>query len=206
MKKPKMKEETRKKWDNFWYYYKYHVLAGAFILFCISIFVKDMVGKVDYDYTIACVGDYGVAQEDNQKLQKWFEEHAEDLNGDGEVHVEIADYSMPSDDSSNPDPQLVMASQTKLMVDMQEGTSMIYFVSEGNYGKFKEMGAFPEDWSTYKKAEECKGYEEAGSPVSIKGTGITMRSVGEVDDEEKREAWDKYYKASEMLMKEFVGE
>ena len=62
---------------------------------------------------------------------------------------------------------------------------MIYFVSEGNYGKFKEMGAFPEDWSTYKKAEECKGYEEAGSPVSIKGTGITMRSVGEVDDEEK---------------------
>ena len=95
MKKPQIDAEKKKKWDNFWYYYKYHVLAGAFILFCIIIFVKDMRGKVSYDYTVAFLGEYGIAQEDSTKLQKWFEEHAEDLNGDGEVHVQIADYSMP---------------------------------------------------------------------------------------------------------------
>ena len=206
MKKPQIDAEKKKKWDNFWYYYKYHVLAGAFILFCIIIFVKDMRGKVSYDYTVAFLGEYGIAQEDSTKLQKWFEEHAEDLNGDGEVHMQIADYSMPSDDSETVDPHMVMASQTKLTVDMQEGTSMIYFVSQGNYDKFKDMGVFPEDWETYKKAEDCSGYQEAGSPVSIKGTGITMRIVGEIEDQKTRESWEKYYDASEKLMNAFTGE
>ena len=81
MKKPQIDAEKKKKWDNFWYYYKYHVLAGAFILFCIIIFVKDMRGKVSYYYTVAFLGEYGIAQEDSTKLQKWFEEHAEVKQG-----------------------------------------------------------------------------------------------------------------------------
>ena len=120
--------------------------------------------------------------------------------------MHIADYSMPTDYSETVDPQMVMASHTKLTVDMQEGTSMIYFVSQGNYDKFKDMGVFPEDWETYKKAEDCSGYQEAGSPVSIKGTGITMRIVGEIEDQKTRESWKKYYDASEKLMNAFTGE
>ena len=55
MKKPQMKEETRKKIDNFWYYYKIHVLVVVFILFVASVFIKDIVTKVDYDYSVAFV-------------------------------------------------------------------------------------------------------------------------------------------------------
>lgn len=206
MKKPQMDTEKKKKWDNFWYYYKYHVLAGVFILFCVIIFVKDMTGKVDYDYTVAFLGEYGVTQEDSANLQQWFEERAKDLNGDGEVHVDIADYSMPSDDSQGANPQMVMASQTKLTVDIQEGTSMIYFINEDNYEKFKDMEVFPEGWETYKKAEDCAGYQEAGSPASLKGMGITLRLVGEIEDQKKQESWETYYKASEELMQAFTGE
>ena len=38
MKKPQINDDKKKKWDNFWYYYKYHVLAGVFVLVCIIIF------------------------------------------------------------------------------------------------------------------------------------------------------------------------
>ena len=31
MKKVQGNEEAKKKWENFWYYYKYHVLAGVFV-------------------------------------------------------------------------------------------------------------------------------------------------------------------------------
>ena len=55
MKKPQMKEETRKKIVNFWYYYKIHVLVVVFILFVASVFIKDIVTKVDYDYSVAFV-------------------------------------------------------------------------------------------------------------------------------------------------------
>ena len=79
MKKPQINDDKKKKWDNFWYYYKYHVLAGAFVLFCVIVFVKDMMAKVDYDYCISVIGNYPVQEEDTQVLQDWFEEHAEDL-------------------------------------------------------------------------------------------------------------------------------
>ena len=95
MKKPQMKDETRKKVDNFWYYYKFHVLIGAFLLFMVIVFIKDMLGKVDYDYNIAFVTDYMIADEDSQALQGYFEANAEDLNGDGEVHVQIQNYVLP---------------------------------------------------------------------------------------------------------------
>ena len=55
MKKPQMKEETRKKIDNFWYYYKIHVLVVVFILFVAGVFIKDIVTKVDYDDSVAFV-------------------------------------------------------------------------------------------------------------------------------------------------------
>ena len=99
MKKPQMKDETRKKVDNFWYYYKFHVLIGAFLLFMVVVFVKDMLSKVDYDYDIAFVTDYMIADEDSQALQSYFEANAEDLNGDGEVHVQIQNYVLPPDDA-----------------------------------------------------------------------------------------------------------
>ena len=49
MKKPQIDAEKKKKWDNFWYYYKYHVLAGVFILFCIIKLWSDMEDKNCYE-------------------------------------------------------------------------------------------------------------------------------------------------------------
>ena len=36
------------------------------------------------------------------------------------------------------------AMQTKFTVDIQEGTSMIYFLSSKQYEKYKDMEIFPE--------------------------------------------------------------
>ena len=57
------------------------------------------MSKVDYDYDIAFVTDYMIADEDSQALQSYFEANAEDLNGDGEVHVQIQNYVLPPDDA-----------------------------------------------------------------------------------------------------------
>lgn len=125
MKKPQMKEETRKKIDNFWYYYKIHVLVVVFILFVAGVFIKDIVTKVDYDYSVAFVTEEMMTDEEISSIQSVLEKEAEDLNGDGEIHVEMQNYTIPQGDSA--DPQLVARGQTKLTVDIQEGTSMIFF-------------------------------------------------------------------------------
>ncbi len=204
MKKPQINDDKKKKWDNFWYYYKYHVLAGAFVLFCVIVFVKDMMAKVDYDYCISVIGNYPVQEEDTQVLQDWFEEHAEDLNGDGEVHVQIADYYLPPEGEAGYDPQIYAASQTKLMVDLQEGTSMIYFLDKANYEKLQEMEAFPKQEETV-EVKDCSGFQEIGSPAYLKDMIMTMRLMYDDSKLGKDEEIRDYFDSSESLMKQFVG-
>ena len=204
MKKPQINDDKKKKWDNFWYYYKYHVLAGAFVLFCVIVFVKDMMAKVDYDYCISVIGNYPVQEEDTQVLQDWFEEHAEDLNGDGEIHVQIADYYLPQEGEAGYDPQIYAASQTKLMVDLQEGTSMIYFLDKANYEKLQEMEAFPKQEETV-EVKDCSGFQEIGSPAYLKDMIMTMRLMYDDSKLGKDEEIRDYFDSSESLMKQFVG-
>ena len=163
-----------------------------------------MMAKVDYDYCISVIGNYPVQEEDTQVLQDWFEEHAEDLNGDGEVHVQIADYYLPPEGEAGYDPQIYAASQTKLMVDLQEGTSMIYFLDKANYEKLQEMEAFPKQEETV-EVKDCSGFQEIGSPVYLKDMIMTMRLMYDDSKLGKDEEIRDYFDSSESLMKQFVG-
>lgn len=201
MKKPQMKEETRKKIDNFWYYYKIHVLVVVFILFVASAFIKDIVTKVDYDYSVAFVTEEMMTNEEISSIQSVFEREAEDLNGDGEIHVEVQNYTIPQGDSA--DPQLVAAGQTKLTVDIQEGTSMIFFLSPGCYESYKDSGVLPADESEYIKFSDCTGYEEAGSPKEL---GDLMGALRLVEDTKLKKDQNKmdYYDANKELFEKFT--
>jgi hypothetical protein len=200
MKKPQMKEETRKKIDNFWYYYKIHVLVVVFILFVASAFIKDIVTKVDYDYSVAFVTEEMMTNEEISSIQSVFEREAEDLNGDGEIHVEVQNYTIPQGDSA--DPQLVAAGQTKLTVDIQEGTSMIFFLSPGCYESYKDSGVLPADESEYIKFSDCTGYEE-GSPKEL---GDLMGALRLVEDTKLKKDQNKmdYYDANKELFEKFT--
>lgn len=181
-------------------------MIGAFALICIITFAKDMLGKVSYDYEIGFLGDYSMVEEDRIKMEDWFTENAKDLNEDGEVHVQISDYFIPSEGDEGYDPQMVMAGQTKFTVDVQTATSMIFFVSERSYEKFKEMEVFSEDENQLIAVKDCKAFEEMGSPASFQDMYITLRILPEVADNEKGEEAQKYYEESEKLLKKFIGE
>lgn len=201
MKKPQMKEETRKKIDNFWYYYKIHVLVVVFILFVAGVFIKDIVTKVDYDYSVAFVTEEMMTNEEISSIQSVFEREAEDLNGDGEIHVEVQNYTIPQGDSA--DPQLVAAGQTKLTVDIQDGTSMIFFLNPGCYESYKDSGVLPADESEYIKFSDCTGYEEAGSPKEL---GDLMGALRLVEDTKLKKDQNKmdYYEANKELFEKFT--
>ena len=201
MKKPQMKEETRKKIDNFWYYYKIHVLVVVFILFVAGVFIKDIVTKVDYDYSVAFVTEEMMTDEEISSIQSVLEKEAEDLNGDGEIHVEMQNYTIPQGDSA--DPQLVAAGQTKLTVDIQDGTSMIFFLSPGCYESYKDSGVLPADESGYIKFSDCTGYEEAGSPKEL---GDLMGALRLVEDTKLKKDQNKmdYYEANKELFEKFT--
>lgn len=202
MKKPQMKEETRKKIDNFWYYYKIHVLVAVFIVFVAGVFIKDIVTKVDYDYSVAFVTEEMMTDEEISSIQNVLEKEGKDLNEDGEVHIEVQNYTIPQGDSG--DPQLVAAGQTKFTVDIQEGTSMIFFLSPACYESYKDSGVLPVDESEYVTFSECTGYQEAGSPEEL---GDMMGTLRIIDDTKMKKDKEKmaYYKENQELFEKFTG-
>ncbi len=201
--KVQISDDKKKKWENFWYYYKFHVLLGGFFLFALAVFIKDMVTKIEYDYTVAVVGDLAVLDEDRTSLQTWFEEHGEDLNGDGEIHVQVADYYIPKEDE---DPQILMANQTKLTVDMQEADSMIYFFSDASLERYKDSGVLSKEEDDYTPVSECIGFEEAGSPASVQDMVVGLRLLDKDTKQAQDEEIQNYYKACEELLRKFIGE
>ena len=142
-----------------------------------------------------------MTDEEISSIQSVLEKEAEDLNGDGEIHVEMQNYTIPQGDSA--DPQLVAAGQTKLTVDIQEGTSMIFFLSPGCYESYKDSGVLPADESEYIKFSDCTGYEEAGSPKEL---GDLMGALRLVEDTKLKKDQNKmdYYEANKELFEKFT--
>ena len=201
-----LSEETKKKVENFFYYYKFHVLLGAFVLFFFFFFIRDMVTKIEYDYSIAFLGNYSLTEEDSQAFQTWFQEHGEDLNGDGEVHVQLSDYSCPDEEDDGFDPQVFAAMQTRFIVDVQEGTSMIFFLNQEKYEDYKDEGVFPANAEDYTSIQDCQGYKEAGSPQSAGEYMVALRIIDESSGLSEDEEIQDYYTANEKLLREFIGE
>ena len=162
-----------------------------------------MLEKVDYDYEIGFVTDYIMTEEEISALQQVFEQDAEDLNGDGEIHVAVYNYTLPDENQEGYDMQLFMAGQTRFTVDMQEGTSMIFFISPVNYEKYKDMEVLPMEEDDYVKLSDCAGYKEAGSPETLKNLMGAMRRLDGTKMESDPEIIA-YYEASEKLFDAFV--
>lgn len=92
----------------------------------------------------------------------------EDLNGDGKVVVSIVQYTMadPTAENTAVDPNMQMATQTKLAADMSTCESILFLVDDYNFKNFQDSqqlfsyldGTVPE--------EGAKDYEKMKIPWS----------------------------------------
>ena len=126
----KKKEVCRKNWENFWYYHKFHVIIGVFVIAVIAVFVRDKLKQIDYDYTVAVVTAEGIPQEALDELQSVLENIASDRNNDKKVHVLIQNYAIGNKNGESSNPQITMANQQKFIVDAQTGTSMLLIYTD----------------------------------------------------------------------------
>ena len=87
------KEELRRNW---WYYHKYFVVAGILVVIALLDILRIVfhVGETLPDYQIAYVGIDLLPDDTVTQLQELFSSIAEDANGDGQIVVQINQYSL----------------------------------------------------------------------------------------------------------------
>ncbi len=154
----KMEMTPQQKRQNFWFYHKVHVIVGIVVLFVIGFFIYDIVTKVDPDYSIGIISNTNYPESVIGKMEEEFAAIGEDLNGDGKVVVSVMQYTMTDPNAENAvvDPNMQMASQTKLAADMSTCQSILFLVDDYNFKNFQENqqlfsyldGTVPEEGAT----------------------------------------------------------
>lgn len=83
-----------KKFENFWYHYKWHTIAVAAVIFILVILTFQMCSRTSFDVHIMYAGDLEIKNTSQGgdrapyvKVLREFESVASDFDSDGEVHV-----------------------------------------------------------------------------------------------------------------------
>lgn len=123
------KQQFKSKLDNFWYYYKWHVIGGAFLLFCVVFFARDVLMKEKFDITVLAVTKQTIFREQVDELETQFEQYASDIDGNGEINVHVEAITIPKN-TQNSDPQLAMAMQAKFIAMLQDFGNVIFLMDD----------------------------------------------------------------------------
>ena len=78
---------------SYWYYYRWIVIGALLISAVIAISVAQCATRTKYDYNVVLLTREYVGDADAAKIAEYFEQYTEDINGDGEIHVQVCNCS-----------------------------------------------------------------------------------------------------------------
>lgn len=193
-------QTPKKKWENFWFYHRIHILIIAVVVFFAGIFLWQSLQTVTPDYTVGMITSRVYPDSVTEALQDAMQKYGKDLNGDGRVVVQINQYAISSSDSgvssglSEADPQMQEAMQVKLAADLTTGTSMIFLTDDASFRSqesknhlfaYLDGSTPPETETDYGKMRvalgKCAAFREldsagaASSESGIDGLSISLR-------------------------------
>ena len=115
----------RKKAENFWYYYKWYVVGGVFLLLALAVGIRSCVMRKKPDLYVLYACDSTPDPVQVQELESWFEKRTTDRNGDGEISVQIIAAS--TTDMWNG------TNSTAVLVQVNYGNAVLYLLTPETY-------------------------------------------------------------------------
>lgn len=115
-KQPKAEEPMtpQGRWENFWYHHKWKVVFGGAFLAIGAFLLVHTLSRTKPDYMICMVAMDGVSPYADARLEELLEQYGEDLNGDGEVMVEIQCLNVAASTAEVSNPEAVTSQQAVL--------------------------------------------------------------------------------------------
>ncbi len=174
-------QTPKSKWENFWYYHKWHVVAGVFILFVVLFTVYDFRSRENPDYEIGLITQESYPADVTDALEAQLAQYGTDLNGDGKVTVHVNPYVVGNIGTSSgaEDPKLEMAGYVKITSDLSNGTSMIFVTDDASFAKEQEAFQLYSYLDGSKPAEGAKDYDRMRVALKDCGGLANIKTVGE---------------------------
>ena len=216
----------RKKWENFWYYYKIHVIVGVFIAILLAITLRDCANNIEPDLTIAYMGKNYISEEIGQVLKDQLSKVLADVNNDERVELSFLPIILTDDIKSETD----IAMQQKAMIVIASGEAQMFLLDSSNLKKLISQGAlqplddvvsqynidieqYPEIKATAEGEQEPHIYglpldgnrifEEKGLQTEDLYIAIRVMSQGDQNKAKVVSMYDNAFRALDAIMKSF---
>lgn len=131
------KPNTREFWQNVWFYYRTHIIAGIIILILIGYTINEISAKKDPDIAFMYVGTQTLA--DDTSAQVFFEKYTTDVNGDGTVYPHVLNIALGNGDDIQYNSAMIQKADLTIAADE---TPLILLADEDNINRYIEMEAF----------------------------------------------------------------
>ena len=136
--------EVRKKAENFWYYYKWYVVGGIFLLFTILAGITTCKPVKNVDFYMLYLRDDTPNAAQVAEMEEWLSSMAPDLNEDGAKVAKVMGISRSNmwsgDDSA------------AMVVQINSGDAILYMVSDAAYETLHTNGVL-QDLSSLGESE-----------------------------------------------------
>lgn len=192
----------KEKWDNFWFQYKWHVIAITAVTVILAILITQCATRTKYDLEVVYFTYTAALDEQTNKIADYLEQYAEDLNGDGEIHIQIVNTSFTK---SSGDTQYQYTMMTKLQAMIAGDENAILYITDSESYKYldeisKDGGLFED--VPYKFGEDFYNATESEQLGKLpEGLQISCRRITETTMENKKDAAKAYESAKKLLEK-----
>lgn len=207
------REEFRRKWDNYWYHYKWHTWAAVFIACCMLMYIGDLLRKKDYDINVAYISRSYTNFDEDAIFEKRVAEYVPDYNGDGESTVKFYNYAIPESPRSQEEFDQQMAMLARARVELTDGNTFIFIVDDDIYDYFEmddgtsDIDYMQSDRIVEKRRFMLEGHElTEGLMIDDNDVFIVFRSmVGFKEGSSKYEKADKKREQSKEVLENIVN-
>ncbi len=86
---------------NYWYHFKWHTIATIFMALIITVLTVQCVNREKYDFKVVYFGYNAVLDVNLKSAEKYLENFATDIDGDGNVNVMIINCSFEENSNVN---------------------------------------------------------------------------------------------------------
>ena len=129
--KPEAPKTPRGKWENFWYHYKWPFWGAMFFAVVLGVLGYQLLTKNPADYQVILVTGTSVWDDDVTLLEETLAQYGQDLDGDGEVEVQIQNCYL-----SNPGSQQYMVNQQAIQSRIFAADVMLFVWEPKQYEDF----------------------------------------------------------------------
>ncbi len=127
----------KEKSANFWFQYKWRVLGIAAVVIVFIICIVQCASRPKYDFSVVYFTYTSALDDQTELISDYFQKYAEDLNGDGEVNIQVLNCSFNNDGQNN---QYRTVQLQKLQAYLAgEYTAMLYITDEESVAYFNDI-------------------------------------------------------------------